>query len=111
MKIAAVNLALVLTAASTASVRAADVAFFESKIRPLLVEHCYECHGEKKEESVEKDERYQVVERSFGAFERSFTLPRAVDAAKITASFEDGLLVVRMPKTTESHGRKIAISG
>jgi HSP20 family protein len=67
--------------------------------------------GEKKEESEEKNERYQVLERSFGAFERSFTLPRAVDTAKITATFDNGLLVVRMPKNQQSHGRKIAITG
>jgi HSP20 family protein len=67
--------------------------------------------GEKKEQSEEKSERFQVLERSFGTFERSFTLPRAVDASKVNATFRDGLLVVHMPKTAESNGRKFEISG
>ena len=67
--------------------------------------------GEKKEEKRDETPRYQVWERSFGSFERSFTLPRAVDVAKIKATFEDGVLTVHMPKTEQSHGRRIEIAG
>lgn len=69
--------------------------------------------GEKKEERREGngDSRYLLWERSYGAFQRSFTLPSDVDANKIEASFSDGVLTVRMPKTAEARakGRKIEI--
>ena len=69
--------------------------------------------GEKKEERREGtgDSRYLLWERSYGAFQRSFTLPSDVDANKIEATFSDGVLTVRMPKTAEARakGRKIEI--
>lgn len=68
--------------------------------------------GQKNEVREEGDEerRYHVYERHFGTFARSFTLPRTVDPNGITASFESGILNVRMPKVAEAKGRKIEIS-
>jgi len=70
--------------------------------------------GEKQEERKEGDEKqeYHLVERSYGAFNRSFTLPSSVDPEKITAAFEKGVLTVRLPKTPEarSRGREIQIT-
>ena len=66
--------------------------------------------GEKREEQESEDRRYHVWERSFGGFERSFTLPRTVKADEISAHFKDGILNVRMPKAPEAMGRKISIS-
>ncbi|NNF13808.1 MAG: Hsp20/alpha crystallin family protein [Gemmatimonadetes bacterium] len=68
--------------------------------------------GQKNEVREEGDEerRYHVYERHFGSFGRSFTLPRTVDPNGITASFEKGILSVRMPKVAEAKGRKIEIS-
>ncbi|MDH3272190.1 MAG: Hsp20/alpha crystallin family protein [Gemmatimonadota bacterium] len=67
--------------------------------------------GEKNEVREEGDEerRYHVYERSFGAFNRSFTLPRTVNPSDIRATFENGILNVRMPKVAEAKGRKIEI--
>jgi HSP20 family protein len=65
--------------------------------------------GEKKEEKEEKEIRYRVVERTWGTFERSFTLPRSVDVEKITAEFADGVLKVHLPKTHVALGRKVTI--
>jgi HSP20 family protein len=65
--------------------------------------------GEKKEEIEKKEKRYQVWERTYGAFERSFTLSPAVDVGGIKADFEHGVLKVHLPKTKESKGRKIEI--
>ncbi len=67
--------------------------------------------GEKKEEKEEKEKNYYLFERSFGAFERSFTLPREVDPEKIRAEMRDGVLSVRLAKTptAKAHGRTIAI--
>lgn len=68
--------------------------------------------GQKNEVRDEGDEerRYHVYERHFGTFNRSFTLPRTVDPSGITATFENGILMVRMPKVAEAKGRKIEIS-
>lgn len=60
--------------------------------------------GEKKEEKEEKEPgkdggpRYHLWERSYGAFRRTFTLPRIIDATKIAAEMKDGVLKIHMPK-------------
>jgi HSP20 family protein len=68
--------------------------------------------GEKKAEREEEKNggRWHLIERSFGSFQRSFTLPSSVDASRIRAQFEDGVLTVHMPKRKESSARRIAIS-
>ncbi len=68
--------------------------------------------GERKAEKEEKGKRYYRVERSFGRFDRSFTLPSAVDENKITASFANGVLHVVVPKSTTGavSGREIRIA-
>jgi HSP20 family protein len=67
--------------------------------------------GEKNEQRTEGDEerRYHLWERRYGAFQRSFTLPRTVKADDIQASFDNGILTVRMPKVAEAKTRKISI--
>ncbi len=67
--------------------------------------------GEKKEEQKEEGTQGLLYERRWGTFTRRFTLPRAVDAANITASYEDGILTIRVPKAEEAKGRKIEIGG
>ena len=54
--------------------------------------------GEKKEEKEEKKKDYHLVERSYGMFERSFTVGNDIDASKINASFDKGVLKVTLPK-------------
>jgi len=69
--------------------------------------------GEKFEErKEEEDKKYHLFERTYGSFQRSFTLPRTVDATKITAEFDKGVLKVFLPKTVEAKakGRKIEIA-
>lgn len=68
--------------------------------------------GEKTEarEDGEASGKYHLVERSFGAFRRSFTLPRTVRADGITADFDRGLLTVRLPKADEAVSRKIEVA-
>lgn len=67
--------------------------------------------GEKREERKEQEEnrRYHVWERSYGSFQRSFSLPRTVRAEEISASFDSGLLRIRMPKAPEARSRRIEI--
>lgn len=65
--------------------------------------------GEKKIEREETRDRAHIRERKYGTFERSFTLPRNVDAAKIRADFKDGLMTVHLPKGETAKSRKIEI--
>jgi HSP20 family protein len=67
--------------------------------------------GEKNEVREEEDEerKYHVYERSYGSFSRSFTLPRTVDGQNIVATFDNGILTVKLPKVPEAKGRKIEI--
>jgi HSP20 family protein len=58
--------------------------------------------GEKKEEMEEKKKDYYLRERHFGSFQRSFALPKGVDANKIEAAFKKGVLTVTLPKTAEA---------
>jgi HSP20 family protein len=57
--------------------------------------------GEKKEEKETKGDgkRYHIWERSYGAFERTFTFPSDVEASKVSAEFKNGVLTVRLPKS------------
>jgi HSP20 family protein len=66
--------------------------------------------GERKSEHEENKEGYYRVERSSGSFSRSLTLPEGVDAEAIKASFDKGVLEIRIPKPEERKPRKVAIS-
>ncbi len=64
--------------------------------------------GEKKEEVDEKRKEYHLSERHYGSFERVFQLPRGVDAEKIDAQFDKGVLLVHLPKRAEAiHPEKV----
>jgi HSP20 family protein len=65
--------------------------------------------GQRKHETEVKDEHYHRVERSYGSFQRSFTLPATVDAEKAEASFKDGVLELRLPRLESAKPRQIAI--
>lgn len=66
--------------------------------------------GEKKIEKEEKDANYHRLERSFGSFCRSFTLPTPVQPDKIKASYKEGVLKVTLPKTEEVKPKEIPIN-
>jgi HSP20 family protein len=65
--------------------------------------------GEKRNEREEKDEQRRYVERTYGSFSRSFTLPSNADPEKIKAQFDDGVLTVSIEKAAESKPRTVAI--
>ena len=65
--------------------------------------------GEKRVERDEHKEHARYVERVFGSFVRSFTLPQNADSEKVQASFADGVLTLRVPKRAEAKPRTIAI--
>jgi HSP20 family protein len=65
--------------------------------------------GEKRSEKAEHDKKVHRVERCYGSFQRSFSLPGAVKADKIEAAYKDGILTVTVPKSEESKPREIEI--
>jgi HSP20 family protein len=66
--------------------------------------------GERRSEHEDKQEGYYRVERAFGSFSRSLTLPKGIDADAVTASFENGVLEIRVPKPEERKPRRISIA-
>jgi HSP20 family protein len=65
--------------------------------------------GERKEEQQISRDRFQRVERFQGTFSRSFTLPATVDAGKISATYKDGVLTVRLPQREEAKPKQITV--
>jgi HSP20 family protein len=66
--------------------------------------------GERKQEEEVKNENCHRLERSYGMFERSFNIPKNVDAKKIDASLKDGILLLTIPKVEEAKTKAIPIS-
>jgi len=67
--------------------------------------------GSKNRQSESKSDRLHRVERSFGSFCRTLTLPSKVVSSKISADLKDGILKVTLPKAEESKAREISIAG
>ena len=65
--------------------------------------------GERKTEKEERKKKFHRLERFFGTFERTFTVPEDADATKITAEFKDGVLQVHMPKSPAAKPKPIAV--
>jgi HSP20 family protein len=65
--------------------------------------------GERKLEHEDKREGYHRIERAYGAFSRSFVLPRTVDTQGIEAQMREGTLTVRLPKRAETQPRRIDV--
>ena len=65
--------------------------------------------GERRLEHEDQREGYHRVERTYGAFERSFTLPRNVDPSGVSAQYRDGVLTLTLPKRPEAKPRQIEI--
>jgi len=65
--------------------------------------------GEKKLATEVKEEQFHHIERSYGSFSRSFSLPRTVDASKVSADYKNGVLTVRLPLREEAKPRQIKV--
>jgi len=65
--------------------------------------------GERKYEKEEKGKKYHRVERAYGSFMRSFTLPEDADGTKVTAEYKDGMLNVRLPKSEKAKPKSIEV--
>ena len=67
--------------------------------------------GERKASEEVKNEQYHRIERRYGAFRRSFTLPASVDGSRVQAAYQDGILKVTLPQRPEAKPRQITIEG
>jgi len=66
--------------------------------------------GERKFENEQKEENFHRIERRYGSFTRSFTLPNTVDTEKITADYNSGVLTVRLVKREEAKPKQIKVN-
>ena len=67
-------------------------------------------HGERKIEKEEKEENYRRVERQYGSFTRTFTLPQTVDTENVSATYDKGVLKVSLPKKAEAKPKQIKVN-
>ena len=67
-------------------------------------------HGERRLEKEVQEDNYHRVERAYGTFTRTFTLPNTVNAEKIAAGYENGVLRIAMPKREEARPKQIKIA-
>jgi HSP20 family protein len=65
--------------------------------------------GERKQEKEEKNKKYHRIERSYGSFLRTFTLPDNVDDSKVQAEFKEGVLSIRVPKSEKAKAKSVQI--
>jgi HSP20 family protein len=67
-------------------------------------------HGERKMEKEEKEENFRRVERQYGSFTRSFTLPSSVDTGQVSANYDKGVLKISMAKKAEAKPKQIKVN-
>ena len=82
----------------------------ESDVKIELESNVLTISGERKTEHEAKKDGYYRLERSTGTFSRALTLPEGVDSGAVTASFDNGVLEVRIPKPAEAKPRRVQIS-
>jgi len=82
----------------------------EKDIKVEVADNVLTVHGERKLEKDIKEENFRRIERHYGAFSRSFTLPSTVDAEKIEANYTHGVLAIQMPKRAEARPKQIKVN-
>jgi HSP20 family protein len=82
----------------------------EKDIDVRLENNTLTVHGERKIENDEKEENYRRVERHYGSFTRTFTLPTTVDAEKVAATYDKGVLKITLPKKAEAKPKQIKVN-
>jgi HSP20 family protein len=78
-------------------------------VKITMQENILTVRGEKKQEKETKESDYHRVERSYGSFQRSFTLPTTVKNDKIEAAYKDGILTITLPKAEEAKPKQIDV--
>lgn len=79
------------------------------EIEVISIDHTLSIKGEKKDKEEVNEDGYRYSEVSYGTFHRTVTLPADVTPGKIQASYEDGVLVINIPRTQESKPKKVTI--
>lgn len=78
-------------------------------VKVELQEGVLTIEGERKQEKEEKGKKFHRIERQYGQFVRRFALPAAVESAQVAAEFKDGVLKVRLPKSTTAKPKSVEI--
>ena len=81
----------------------------EKDVQINVADNLLTIRGEKRAEKEEKDKNYRLIERSYGAFERTLELPEGVNADAIKASIAKGVLKVTVPKPAPAQSKKIEV--
>jgi HSP20 family protein len=80
-------------------------------IKVMFENNVLSIEGERKAAADVQEDGYHRIERGYGAFRRSFTLPATVDASRVDASYQDGVLTVKLPRREETRPKQITING
>lgn len=91
-------------------IRAEVPGLSQDDVSVSVTENVLTLKGEKKQESEVKDETVHRVERAYGRFHRSFTLPKSLQTDGAKASFKDGVLTLSIPKVEQPKPKEIQIS-
>src|SRR2546421_11551782 len=67
-------------------------------------------HGERKIEKEEKEENYRRVERQYGSFTRTFTLPNTIDTEHVSATYDKGVLKIKLAKKAEAKPKQVKVN-
>lgn len=67
--------------------------------------------GERKLDAATKPDQYRRIERGYGAFQRSFSLSSTVDASRVSATYQDGVLTLTLPRREDTRPRQIPVNG
>lgn len=95
---------------TTIQVRAEVPGLSRDDIELSLENNVLTLKGERKFEKESKDENYHRIERSYGSFSRSFSVPSTVDEAGIKADYKEGVLTITLPKTQKAKPKQISIN-
>lgn len=82
----------------------------EKDIDVRIEDNTLTVHGERKFEKEEKEENFRRVERQYGSFSRSFTLPNTVDPEQVRATYEKGVLKITLAKKAEAKPKQIKVN-
>ena len=82
----------------------------EKDIDVLIENTTLTVHGERKFEKEEKEENFRRVERQYGSFTRSFTLPSSVDPGQVSAHYDKGVLKINLAKKAEAKPKQIKVN-
>jgi HSP20 family protein len=100
----------ILEADEHVEIRAEIPGLSEKDVQVSVTDDVLTLKGEKTQETEDTNQKYHRVERSYGRFQRSFTLPANLDPEDIKAKFTHGVLTVSIPKVKEVEPKEVQIS-